>query len=133
MLVDKLLLCEAHTIVGEHLLQVLNEDLLRQVAPDEHLPAYFLLLERIAENGSIPPGSIVDLLMAYSRNQVLASGIQASGIQASGLWMRGSQVLLICRTIMVHHYSSRAFHSLSALLAFLAVYFPEIEVQDSAR
>ena len=128
MLVDKLLLCEEHSVLGEHLLQVFNADLLRQLAPDKHLPAYFLILERIAENGRIPPGAIVDLLIAYSRNQVIASETTASG-----LWIRGSQVLLICRTIMVHHYSSRAFHSLSTLLAFLVVYFPDVEVQDTAR
>lgn len=128
MLVDRLLLCETHKALGQHLLQVFNRDLLSQVTPDKYLPAHFPILERIAENGSIPPGGIVDLLSAYARNQ-----IAAAGTESFNLWIRGSQVLLICRTIMVHHYSSRAFRPLCNLLAFLVFYFPDIEVQDSAR
>eukprot|EP00250_Pteridium_aquilinum_P011207 c19906_g1_i1 orf=537-4184(+) len=128
MLVDRLLLCETHKALGQHLLQIFNRDLLSQLTSDKHLPAHFPIFERIAENGSIPPGGIVDLLTAYARNQVAAVGTESLS-----LWVRGSQVLLICRIIMVHHYSSRAFHPLSNLLAFLVFYFPDIEVQDSAR
>lgn len=128
MLVDRLLLCEAHKALGQHLLQIFNRDLLSQVTPEKHLPAHFPILERIAENGSIPPGGIVDLLTTYTRSQVAAVGTES--LQ---LWIRGSQVLLICRTIMVNHYSSRAFRPLCNLLAFLVFYFPDIEVQDSAR
>lgn len=128
MLVDRLLLCETHKGLGQHLLQIFNRDLLSQTTPDKHLPAYFPILERIAENGSIPPGSIVDLLTMYAKNQV--AGVCSESLS---LWIRGSQVLQICRTIMVHHYSSRVFHPLSSLLAFLVYYFPDIEVQDSAR
>lgn len=128
MLVDRLLLCDTHRASGQHLLQIFNKDLLSQVTPDKHLPAYFPILERIGENGSIPPGGIVDLLTAYAKNQVADVGTENLR-----LWVRGSQVLLICRTIMVHHYSSRVFHPLSHLLAFLVFYFPDFEVQDSAR
>ncbi|MCO5600695.1 hypothetical protein L7F22_054810 [Adiantum nelumboides] len=128
MLVDRFLLCDTHKGLGQHLLQVFNNDLLRKVAPDKHLPAYFPILERIAENGSIPPKDIVDLLSEYARNQVTAEGTENLS-----LWVRGSQVLLICRTVMVHHFSSRVFHPLSHLLAFLVFYFPDFEIQDSAR
>ncbi|KAH7422710.1 hypothetical protein KP509_12G021400 [Ceratopteris richardii] len=128
MLVDRLLLCENHKTLGERLLQIFNDKLLCQISPDKHLPAYFPILERIAENGSIPPGGIVDLLDAYVRYQ--ATSVEADKLS---LWVRGSQVLLICRTIMVHHYSSRAFRPLSYLLAFLVIHFPDFEVQDVAR
>ncbi|KAJ7942696.1 AP-5 complex subunit beta-1 [Quillaja saponaria] len=46
---------------------------------------------------------------------------------------KGSRVLGICRTMLMHHHSSRLFLRLSHLLAFTCLYFPDLEIRDNAR
>eukprot|EP00249_Psilotum_nudum_P017252 c26234_g1_i1 orf=70-3660(+) len=128
-LLDRLMLCDTHYNLGDALLRTFDRDLMCNVAPNRHLPAYFPIFERIAENGCIPPGPLLELLSMYIRNQVAT----AREYEAWKLWTCGSQVLGICRTVIVHHRSSRAFHVLSHLLAFLCCFFPDVEVRDSAR
>lgn len=87
-LVDQLLACEAHHSLGEHLLRTFNDDLLPQLAPNRNLPAYFPLLERIAENKSIPPARLLELLTLYIRKRVE----EDKGDGGLRLWHRGNQV-----------------------------------------
>jgi len=87
-LVDQLLACDAHHSLGEHLLRTFNDDLLPQLAPNRTLPAYFPLLERIAENKSIPPARLLELLTLYIRKRVE----ECKGDGGLRLWHRGNQV-----------------------------------------
>lgn len=88
-LLDRLLACEAHRGLGEHLLRTFDEDLLPQLVPNRNLPAYFPLLERIAENENIPPARLLDLLTMYIRKQVE----EDKGDGGARLWQRGNQVI----------------------------------------
>lgn len=90
-LVDQLLACEAHHSLGEHLLRTFNDDLLPQLAPNRSLPAYFPLLERIAENKSIPPARLLELLTLYIRKRVE----EDKGDGGLRLWHRGNQVTVM--------------------------------------
>ena len=65
-----------------------NDDLLPQLAPNRNLPAYFPLLERIAENKSIPPARLLELLTLYIRKRVE----EDKGDGGLRLWHRGNQV-----------------------------------------
>ncbi|KAJ7187624.1 hypothetical protein O6H91_07G111200 [Diphasiastrum complanatum] len=128
-LIDRLMVCDVHQILAERLLQTFNEDLFPQLSPDSHLHSYFPLMERIAESKDIPPAAVLELLAQYVVHKVDAD----KGTGGSKLWLRGTDVLSICRTVLLHHQSSRAFHLLTELLGFMCRFFPDIEVRDSAR
>ena len=87
-LLDQLLACETHHCLGEHLLRTFNDDLLPQLTPNRNLPAYFPLLERIAENKNIPPARLLELLTLYIRKRVE----EDKGDGGLRLWQRGNQV-----------------------------------------
>lgn len=128
-LVDQLLACEAHHRLGEHLLRTFNDDLLPQLAPSRNLPAYFPLLERIAENKNIPPARLLELLTMYIRKLVE----EDKGDEGLRLWQRGNQVLGICCKVLMHHQSSRGFHGLVQLLTYMCRFFPDLDGRDTAR
>lgn len=90
-LLDQLLACEMHHSLGEHLLRTFNDDLLPQLAPNRNLPAYFPLLERIAENKNIPPARLLELLTLYIRKRVE----EDKGDGGLRLWQRGNQVAIM--------------------------------------
>ncbi|KAG0599463.1 hypothetical protein M758_12G154100 [Ceratodon purpureus] len=128
-LLDQLLACETHHSLGEHLLRTFNDDLLPQLAPNRNLPAYFPLLERIAENKNIPPARLLELLTLYIRKRVE----EEKGDRGLRLWQRGNQVLGICCKVLMHHQSSRGFHGLVQLLTFMCRFFPDLDCRDTAR
>ncbi|BFI27642.1 AP-5 complex subunit beta-1 [Marchantia polymorpha subsp. ruderalis] len=128
-LLDRLMACEVHRKLGETLLRAFNEKLLPILKADSHLPSYFPLLENIAENSDIPPGALVEKLTVYIKKKVEESGPDDDCL----VWGRAVQVLGICRTVLLHHRSSRCFHTLGQLLGFLCLYFPDVEVRDTAR
>ncbi|GLJ40868.1 hypothetical protein SUGI_0845440 [Cryptomeria japonica] len=128
-LIDRLLYCESHQLLGECLLQIFNGYLLSKLVPDRHLSAYFPIFDRIAESSSIPPRHLLELLTLYAGT--LVNKYDPETLSMS--WSRGSKVLGICRTVLMHHHSSRVFLVLSRLLAFLCRFFPDLEIRDSAR
>ncbi|XP_024524086.1 AP-5 complex subunit beta-1 [Selaginella moellendorffii] len=128
-LLDRFLSCEAHHGLGERLLRTFSEDLVPALPSNSQLPAYFPLMERIAESGKIPPRALIKSLETYLRFKVG----KHSGINAANYWLRGSEVLAICRTLLMHHQSSRVFRRLTELFGYLCLYFPDIEVRDNAR
>ncbi|KAG6551926.1 hypothetical protein Mapa_006543 [Marchantia paleacea] len=128
-LLDRLMACDVHRKLGETLLRAFNEKLLPTLKADGHLPSYFPLLENIAENSDIPPGALVEKLTVYIKKKVEESGPDDDCL----VWGRAIQVLGICRTVLLHHRSSRCFHTLAQLLGFLCLYFPDVEVRDTAR
>ncbi|CAM6047101.1 unnamed protein product [Sphagnum compactum] len=128
-LLDRLMECNTHQSLGERLLRTFNEDLLPELEPNCNLPAYFPLIERLAENVDIPPVGLLGLLTIYVRKRVE----EHKGDGGLKLWLRGSQVLGICRTVLMHHKSSRIFQSLSNLLSLMCLFFPDLEVRDTAR
>lgn len=128
--IDRLLGCDKHQWLGERLLQTFDEHLLPKLKKDCHrLPSYFPIFERIAENHTIPPGSLIELLTHFIMFLVGKHGPD-TGLRT---WSRGSKVLGICRIMLMHHHSSRLFLGLSRLLAFTCLYFPDLEVRDDAR
>jgi AP-5 complex subunit beta-1 len=87
-LLDRLMECNTHQSLGEHLLRTFNEDLLPELEPNCNLPAYFPLIERLAENVDIPPVGLLGLLTIYVRKRVE----EHKGDGGLKLWLRGSQV-----------------------------------------
>ncbi|KAL3695875.1 hypothetical protein R1sor_009951 [Riccia sorocarpa] len=128
-LLDRLVGCDTHRKLAETLLRAFNEELLPTLDSDRYLPSYFPLLEKIAENSEIPPGALVEKLTVYMFKTAEAGAADEDCL----LWGRAIQVLGICRTVLLNHQSSRCFHGLAQLLGFLCLYFPDIEVRDTAR
>ncbi|KAG0476012.1 hypothetical protein HPP92_012853 [Vanilla planifolia] len=127
--IDRLFECKAHQLVGEHLFQTLNEQLLPKLEIGFLLVSYFPLFERIASNDSIPPRGLVELLLKHVVYLTEKHGPETS----LRSWSQGSKVLGICRTMLMHHHSSRIFLTLSQLLGFTCQFFPDLEVRDTAR
>lgn len=126
---DRLLGCQKHRWLGERLLQTVDELLLPKVKINYNLSSYLPIFDRIAENSTIPPRGLLDLLDKFMVFLVEKHGPD-TGLKT---WSRGSKVLGICRTMLMHHHSSRLFLGLSRLLAFTCLYFPDLEVRDNAR
>ncbi|KAK7264141.1 hypothetical protein RJT34_31745 [Clitoria ternatea] len=127
--VDRLLSCQKHTWLGECLLQKFDEHLLPKVRMDYKLVYCFPMFDRIAENQTIPPRGLLELLTNFMIFLVEKHGPDA-GMRS---WSQGSRVLGICRTMLMHHHSSRLFLRLSRLLAFTCLCFPDLEVRDNSR
>ncbi|KHG20172.1 AP-5 complex subunit beta [Gossypium arboreum] len=127
--IDRLLGCQRHLWLGERLLQTIDASLHSRVAIDYRLVSYFPIFDRIAENQTIPPRRLLELLTKFMAFLVEKHGPD-TGVKS---WSRGSKVLGICRTMLTHHQSSRLFLGLSRLLAFTCLYFPDLEVRDHAR
>ncbi|KAL9681045.1 hypothetical protein QQ045_012826 [Rhodiola kirilowii] len=127
--VDRLLGCHKHHLLGVRLLQMLNKHFLPRVKVDGRLVSYFPVLDRIAENDAVPPCGLVELLMKFIIS-IIKKHRPGTGLRS---WSQGSKVLSICRTLLMHHHSSRLFVRLSRLLAFMCLYFPDLEVRDNAR
>lgn len=127
--VNRFLGCYKHCWLGERLLQTLDERLLPKVSVDYKLVAYFAVFDKIAENVTIPPRGLLELLTDLVVFLVKKHGPD-TGLRS---WSQGIKVLGICRTMMMHHHSSRLFLRLSRLLAFTCLYFPDLEVRDNAR
>ncbi|XP_042512201.1 uncharacterized protein LOC122087214 [Macadamia integrifolia] len=127
--IDRLLACHSHHWLGERLLQTFDEQLLPKVIKYYHLASYFPVFERIAENATIPPHGLLELLTAFVVSLVEKHSAE-TGLNS---WSLGSKVLCICRTMLMHHHSSRVFLGLSRILAFTCLCFPDLEVRDNAR
>lgn len=127
--VDRLLLCQKHHWLGERLLQTFDQHLLPKATIEYRLASYFPIFDRIAENDTIPPQGLLELLTRFIVSLVENHGPD-TGLKS---WSLGSKVLGICRTLMIHRHSSRLFLGLSRLLAFTCLYFPDLEVRDNAR
>lgn len=127
--IDRLLGCHSHRWLGERLLQTFDENLLPKLIRDFQLPSYFPIFNRIAENNTIPPRGLLALLTHFIMVLVEKHGPE-TGLKS---WSQGNKVLGICRTMLTHHHSSRVFLSLSQLLAFTCLYFPDVEIRDNAR
>ncbi|XP_043716520.1 uncharacterized protein LOC122664660 isoform X2 [Telopea speciosissima] len=127
--IDRLLACHSHHWLGERLLQTFDEQLLPKVIKYYYLASYFPVFERIAENATIPPHGLLELLTAFVVSLVEKHSPE-TGLNS---WSLGSKVLCICRTMLMHHHSSRVFLALSRVLAFTCLCFPDLEVRDNAR
>lgn len=127
--INRFLGCNKHCWLGERLLQTLDECLLPKVGVDYKLVAYFAIFDKIAGNITIPPRGLLELLTNLVIFLVKKHGPD-TGLRS---WSQGIKVLGICRTMMMHHHSSRLFLRLSRLLAFACLYFPDLEVRDNAR
>lgn len=127
--INRFLSCYKHRWLGERLLQTLDEHLVPKVKIDYKLGSYFPVFDRIAENDTVPPGRLLELLTKFVVFLIEKHGPD-TGLKS---WSRGSKVLGICRTLLMHHHSSRLFLGLSRLLAFTCLYFPDLEVRDNAR
>ncbi|OVA12115.1 hypothetical protein BVC80_1771g44 [Macleaya cordata] len=126
---DRLLGCNSHRWLGERLLQTFDEHLLPKVIIDYQLASYFPIFNRIAENYTIPPRGLLELL-----TQFLIVLVEKHGPDTRlNSWSLGNKVLCICRTMLMHHHSSRVFVVLSRLLTFTCLFFPDLEVRDNAR
>lgn len=128
-LIVRLLSCQKHRWLGERLLRTFDEHLLSKVKVDYKLVSCFPIFDRIAENDTIPPRRLLELLTKFMVFLVEKHGPD-TGLKS---WSQGSKVLGICRTLLMHHKSSRLFLRLSRLLAFACLYFPDLEVRDNAR
>lgn len=126
---DRLLRCQKHCWLGERLLQAFDEHLLLKVKMGYKLISYFPIFERVAENDTIPPRGLLELLGKFMVFLVEKHGPD-TGLKS---WSHGSRVLSICRTLLIHHSSSRLFLRLSRLLAYTCLYFPDLEIRDNAR
>lgn len=127
--VDRLVSCQKHHWLGGCLLQTFDENLLPKVAIDYKLVSYFPIFDRIAGNDTIPPRGLLELLTKFMVFLVEKHGPD-TGLRS---WSQGSKVLGISRTMLMHHSSSRLFLPLTRLLSFTCLYFPDLEVRDSAR
>lgn len=126
---NRFLGCQKHCYLGERLLQTLDEKLLPKALVDHKLVIYFPLFNRIAASDKIPPRRLLELLKEFVFFIVKKHDTDA----ALRSWSQGSKVLGICRTMIMHHNSSRLFVRLSHLLAFTCLHFPDLEVRDNAR
>ncbi|KAI3867099.1 hypothetical protein MKW92_018966 [Papaver armeniacum] len=111
------------------LLQTFDEHLLPKVTINYQLASYFPIFNRIAENHSVPPSQLLELLTEFLVVLVEKHGPD-TGLNS---WSLGNKVLCICRTMLMHHRSSRVFLILSRLLTFTCLYFPDLEIRDNAR
>ncbi|KFK39310.1 hypothetical protein AALP_AA3G228300 [Arabis alpina] len=127
--IDRLINCQKHQWLGERFLQTIDEKLLPKLEKKNLLTAYFPLFHRIAENDTIPPFRLIELLTKFVVSLVDKRGFDV-GLK---LWDQGTEVLGICRTLLSHHKSSRLFLGLSRLLSLTCLYFPDLEVRDNAR
>ena len=127
--IERLINCEKHQWLGERFLQTIDEKLLPKLEKSCLLTAYFPLLHRIAENDTIPPSRLIELLTKFVLTLVDKRGFDV-GLK---LWDQGTEVLGICRTLLSHHKSSRLFLGLSRLLSLTCLYFPDLDVRDNAR
>lgn len=127
--VDRLLSCQKHSWLGECLLQKFDEHLLPKVIMDYKLVYCFPIFDRIAENQTIPPRGLLELLTNFMIFLVEKHGPD-TGMKS---WSQGSRALAICRTMLMRHHSSRLFLRLSRLLAFTCLCFPDLEVRDNSR
>ncbi|KAL0719135.1 hypothetical protein Bca4012_068459 [Brassica carinata] len=127
--IERLINCEKHQWLGERFLQTIDEKLLPKLEKSGLLTAYFPLFHRIAENDTIPPSRLIELLTKYVLTLVDKRGFDV-GLR---LWDQGTEVLGICRTMLSHHKSSRLFLGLSRLLSLMCLYFPDLDVRDNAR
>ncbi|RAL54619.1 hypothetical protein DM860_001747 [Cuscuta australis] len=127
--IDRLLACHRHHLLGERLLMAFDEHLLSKLKLDYRLGSYFPLLEKIAESSKVSPKGLIELLTRFVTVLVEKHGPD-TGLRS---WCHGSKVLGICRTMLMHHCSSKLFLGLSRLLAFICFYFPDLEVRDNAR
>lgn len=127
--VDRLLSCQKHSWLGECLLQKFDEHLLPKVRLDYKLVYCFPIFDRIAENQTIPPRGLLELLTNFMVFLVEKHGPD-TGMKS---WSQGSRALGICRTMLMHRHSSRLFLRLSRLLAFTCLHYPDLEVRDNSR
>ncbi|KAG4985038.1 hypothetical protein AAZX31_12G026800 [Glycine max] len=127
--VDRLLSCQKHSWLGECLLQKFDKHLLPNVRMDYKLVYCFPIFDRIAENQAIPPRALLELLTNFMIFLVEKHGPD-TGMKS---WSQGSRALGICRTMLMHHHSSRLFLRLSRLFTFTCLYFPDLEVRDNSR
>lgn len=128
-LIDRLLLCKMHCCLGENLLKIFDERLLPKVVMNYTLSSYFLIFDRIGKKATVPPQRLLEFLTKYAIFLVEKHGPN-TGLKS---WSQGTNVLSVCRTMLMHHHSSRLFMGLSRLFAFTSLYFPDVEVRDSAR
>ena len=126
---DRLLRCQKHRWLAESLLQKFDEHLLPKVAINYKLVSCFSVFNRMAENDTIPPRGLLGLFAKFMLFLIEKHGPD-TGLKS---WSLGSKVLGICRTLLMHHQSSRLFLKMSRLLAFTCLYFPDLEVRDNAR
>ncbi|PIN26835.1 hypothetical protein CDL12_00405 [Handroanthus impetiginosus] len=127
--IDRLLGCNKHRLLGEHLLETLDKHLLPKLKKDYSLGAYFPIFERISENDKVSPSGLLKLLRTFTIFLVEEHGPD-TGMKS---WHHGSKILGICLTMLIHHLSSSLFTGLPHLLAFTCLYFPDLEVRDNAR
>ncbi|KAK9117896.1 hypothetical protein Scep_015989 [Stephania cephalantha] len=127
--IDRLLGCHSHCQLGERLLQTFDEHLLSKITVGYGLTSYFPVFDKIAESDTIPPRGLLELLTKFVFFLVKNHGPD-TGLRS---WSQGNKVLVICRTMLMHHPSSRVFLVLSRLLAFTCLYFPDLEIRDNAR
>ncbi|KAH6809810.1 hypothetical protein C2S51_027593 [Perilla frutescens var. frutescens] len=127
--IDRLLGCHKHRWLGEHLLKILDTYLLPKLKKDYSLGSYFPIFERISENDKVSPSGLLNLLLRFMVFLVEKHGPD-NGFRS---WHHGSKILGICRTMLLHHHSSSLFTGLSHLLASICLFFPDLEVRDSAR
>ncbi|XP_051122493.1 uncharacterized protein LOC127245562 [Andrographis paniculata] len=126
---DRLLGCPKHCWLGDHLLEKLDEHLLPKLKMDYSLGSYFPLFEKISENDKVSPSGLLQILMSFTSFLIEKHGPD-TGLKS---WLHGSKILGICRTMLIHHRSSRLFTRLSHLLAYTCLYFRDLEVRDNAR
>nr|CAD1830238.1 unnamed protein product [Ananas comosus var. bracteatus] len=127
--IDRLLGCEAHQLAGELLLQTLDEHLLPKLEVGYQLSSYFPVFEKIAQNYTVPPHGLLELLT----KQMVSLAEKHGPDTELKSWSQGSKVLGVCHVTIKHHHSSRIFLPLSRLLAFTCQFFPDLEVRDTAR
>ncbi|KAL3655894.1 hypothetical protein CASFOL_000290 [Castilleja foliolosa] len=127
--IDRLLGCDKHHWLGEHLLKTLDKHLLPKLKKDYSLGYYFPIFERISENNKVSPSGLLNLLMRFMI--FLVEKYDPDTVLKS--WCHGSRILGICRTMLIHRRSSSLFTGLSHLLACTSLYFPDLEIRDNAR
>ncbi|CAH9105028.1 unnamed protein product [Cuscuta europaea] len=127
--IDRLLACHKHQWLGERLLETFDKHLLPKLRLDYNLGSYFPVLEKISQSSNVSPRGLLELLTKYIAVLVDKHGPD-TGLRS---WCHGSKVLGICRTMVMHHHSSKLFLGLTRLLAFTCLYFPDLEVRDNAR
>lgn len=130
-LLERLLQSQTHSQTGVVLLQTLESALLPQLKPSRNLPAYFPLLQEIVTHGQGDPKPLLTLLTGYCKKWVSVAGFELGfGSQA---WLRGTEVLEVCRSVMLMQPRGKILEPLRELLNCMAADFPDVEVRDSAR